>query len=215
MATASKKSDEKICDSCTSKRTIAITSCHGCNRHFCQQHFKTHRDQLSKSLNDHSHLRNEIAQDLKTRSAQLNPNDVKRLLREIGQWEERTIDECRQIATERRNFVTKSFDTSQEHDVFLQRLASIAGELEEQQRVENFIERDIERWMKQLKDLQKDINQTIKSPTNAMIETKKIDWKTMISISLPSDSKHIVKHYVLVSGEKGVGMCTCRILNIN
>lgn len=214
MATASKESDDKICNTCIPKITVAITSCHGCDRHFCRQHFNTHRDQLSKSLNDHIHLHNEIAQDLKTRIDQLNHQDAKRLLRDIDQWERRTIDGCRQAATEARNFVKESFDKTKENDAFLQRLTSIAGELEEQQRVENFIERDLERWMKQLKQLQKDINQTIKSPINAIIEKRKIDWKEMIQISLLSDAKQTVKHYVLVLGEKGAGLCICSLLNV-
>ena len=127
MATASKESGNKICDTCTPKKTIAITSCHGCNRDFCRQHFNTHRDQLSKCLQDHIHLHNEIAQDLRARidfslHHQLNNDKARELLRQIDQWEKRTIDECRQIAAEARNSVKELFDKTKENEYIIIRM---------------------------------------------------------------------------------------------
>ena len=211
MATASKESGNKICDTCTPKKTIAITSCHGCNRDFCRQHFNTHRDQLSKCLQDHIHLHNEIAQDLRARidfslHHQLNNDKARELLRQIDQWEKRTIDECRQIAAEARNSVKELFDKTKENDAFSQRLASMAIELEEQQRAENFIEPDLDRWMKQLQALQNDINQPVTFTTSTNIELPEIDWNENLKVCRLSNAKQTVKHYVLVGGKKGVGL---------
>lgn len=211
MATAWKESDSRICDTCTPKRTVAITSCHGCNQHFCRQHFNTHRDQLSKCLNNHINLHNEIAQDLKTRinrslHDQLNNDEARRLLHQIDQWETRTIDECRQVATKARNSLRELFDKTKENDAFSQRLLTIANELEEQQRVENFIESDLDRWMRQLKELQKSINQPIEFLHGINIEIQDVDLSESIHICPPSNPEQTIKHYVLVAGEKGVGL---------
>jgi hypothetical protein len=60
--------------------------------------------------------------------------------------------------------------------------------------------------MKQLEDLRNDINQRIKFPADIILETRDIDWEETIKIcQLPNLNKN-VKHYVMIMGEKGVGM---------
>jgi ATP-dependent Lon protease len=211
MATASKESNDKMCYTCAPKTTVAITSCQGCHHHFCCKHFTEHRDQLSKYLNNNIDLHDEILQDLKTRidhssKDQLNNDNAKKLLRRIDKWEERTINACRRAATEVRASVKQLFDQSKENDSLTERLSSMAKELGERQQSENFVEHDLDRWMKQLEDLRNDINQRIIFPADIILETRGIDWEETIKIcQLPNLNKN-VKHYVMIMGEKGVGM---------
>jgi Mg2+ and Co2+ transporter CorA len=210
MATASKESDNKICYLCAPKKTTAITSCHGCHRHFCRKHFNEHRDQLSKYLNNTVDLHDEILQDLKTRidhsSKNQSNNEARKLLRQIDEWEKRTMKACHHVADKARASVKQLLDKTEENNSLTERLSSVAIELEEQQKSENFVERDLDRWMKQLKELKNDINRPIKFPTDIIIETRSIDWEESIKICHLANSNKKVEHYVLVVGEKGVGM---------
>ena len=210
MATVSKESDGKMCDTCAPKKTIAITSCHGCARHFCRKHFNEHRDQLSKYLNNLVDLHDQIRQDLQTRidrsmKEQLDNNDGRRLLRKIDDWVERTIDACLRAADEARASVEQLFDRTQQTLALTQRLSIVARELDEQQRSENFIEGDLDRWTRQLKKLEEDLYRPVELPTDMIIETRDIDWKETIQIYQQPNSLKNVEYYVLVSGETGVG----------
>ena len=212
MATAAPESDDKICDTCAPKKTLAITSCHGCNRHFCRKHFNEHRDELTRNLNNHIGLHDEILQDLRTRidrssNDRLDDNDHARsLLQRIDEWEARTIDSCHHVAIEARASVRELFDQTKENDFLTQQLSSIARELEEQQQAENFTEHDLDRWMTQLKELKNVINQPMKRLTNTTIETRDIDWEESIKICQSPNANQNTKHYVLVLGKKGMGL---------
>jgi Mg2+ and Co2+ transporter CorA len=210
MATTSKEFNDQMCHTCTPKKIAAITSCRGCHHHFCRKHFNEHRDQLSEYLNNTVDQHDEILQDLKTRidhfsKDQLNNDDAQNLLRQIDQWEERTINACRHAADKVRASVKQLFDKTEENNSLIERLSSVARELEEQQQSENFVERDLDRWMKQLEELKNDINQPIKFPTDIIIETQDIDWEESIKICQLENSNKNVEHYVLIMGERGVG----------
>jgi len=210
MATTSKELNDQMCHTCTPKKTAAITSCRGCHHHFCRKHFNEHRDQLSEYLNNTVDQHDEILQDLKTRidhfsKDQLNNDDAQNLLRQIDQWEERTINACHHAADKVRASVKQLFDKTEENYSLTKRLSSVARELEEQQQSENFVERDLDRWMKQLEELKNDINQPIKFPTDIIIETQDIDWEESIKICQLENSNKNVEHYVLIMGERGVG----------
>jgi len=210
MATTSKELNDQMCHTCTPKKTAAITSCRGCHHHFCRKHFNEHRDQLSEYLNNTVDQHDEILQDLKTRidhfsKDQLNKDDAQNLLRQIDQWEERTINACHHAADKVRASVKQLFDKTEENYFLTKRLSSVARELEEQQQSENFVERDLDRWMKQLEELKNDINQPIKFPTDIIIETQDIDWEESIKICQLENSNKNVEHYVLIMGERGVG----------
>ncbi|UJR26650.1 hypothetical protein I4U23_007967 [Adineta vaga] len=213
MANDARNSDEKLCCLCAPKRTLAITSCHGCYHHFCNKHFVEHRNQLSKNLNLIIDKHDEILQDLNTRidtsiREQFENEDAQNLFRQINEWEDRTIIACRHIADEARMSIKQSFDQSRFNNTLSERLLYVAKELEEQQHTENFVERDLDRWIKLLACLKDDINQPIKYPTSMTIETHEIDWKTTIRISHLANSNTNVEYYVLVAGEKGAGKTT-------
>src|SRR5437764_1105147 len=115
MSTASKEFDDKMCYTCAPKKMLAITSCHGCQHHFCRKHFNEHRDHLSKYLNNNIDLHDEILQDLKTRidrslKDQLNNDGARELLRQIDEWEERTVNACRHAADKARASIKQLFD---------------------------------------------------------------------------------------------------------
>jgi hypothetical protein len=210
MSTTTRTSDEKLCCLCTPKRTLAITSCHGCRHHFCNKHFSEHRNQLSKNLNIIIHKHDEILQDLKIRidqsiREQFDNEDAQNLFREINQWEDRTITACRHAAEEVRTAVKQAFDQSRTNGALSERLLFVAKELEEQQHTENFVERDLDRWFKLLEELKQDINRPIKYPTSLAVETRDIDWKTSLRLSQLENCNTNVEYYVLVAGEKGAG----------
>ena len=81
----------------------------------------------------------------------------------------------------------------------------VAKELEEQQHAENFVERDLHRWLRLLEQLKEDINQPIKYPASLAVETREIEWKTSIRISQLEPGNINNEYYVLVAGEKGAG----------
>jgi DNA repair exonuclease SbcCD ATPase subunit len=211
MATASNTSGDKKCDTCKPKKTVGITSCCGCHRCFCGKHFIEHRDQLSENLNTVVNQHDEILQDLKIRidhssKGQAGNDDARNLFQKINEWENRTINACCDVADKARASVKQLFDKTKENNSFTKRLSSLANELEEQQESVSFVERDLDRWRKKLDELKNDINRPIEFPTNVIITTQDIDWEESIKISqLPSSNK-IIKHYVIVFGEKGVGL---------
>jgi hypothetical protein len=210
MATALNECDDKMCHTCAPKKTVAITSCHGCHRHFCRKHFNEHRDQLSKYLNKTVDLRDEILQNLKTRidhssKDQSNNDGARKLLRQIDEWEKKTRAACRHAADKARVSVKQLFDKTEENNSFTERLSFVAKELAEQQQSENFVEHDLDRWMKQLEELKNDINRPLKFPTDIFIETRDISWEESIKICQRQNSNKNVEQYVLVLGEKGVG----------
>ncbi|CAF1609599.1 unnamed protein product [Adineta ricciae] len=213
MAASPMNSDDKLCCLCTPKRTLAITSCHGCYHHFCNKHFIEHRNQLSKSLNLTIDKHDEILQDLNTRidtaiREQFENEDAQSLFRQINEWEDRTIVACRHIADEARMSIKQAFDQSRSNHALSERLLYVAKELEEQQHTENFVERDLDRWLKLLEDLKHDINQPIKYPTTITIDTHEIDWKATMRVSHLPNVNDNVEYYVLVAGEKGAGKTT-------
>jgi DNA repair exonuclease SbcCD ATPase subunit len=211
MATASNQFDDKKCYTCQPKKVAAITSCCGCHRHFCCKHFIEHRDQLSKNLNNIVNQHDEILQDLKSKTNhssknQLDSNDVQNLFRQIDDWEIETINACHLAANKARDSIKQLLNTADENDSLIERLSSIAKELEEQQQSVNFVEHDLERWIEQLEELKIDVNRSIEFPNNIIIITQAIDWEESIKISQLSISDKMTKHYVLVVGEKGVGL---------
>lgn len=210
MATASTEFGSKMCHTCAPKQTIGITSCHGCQCHFCRKHFNEHRDQLSESLSTIVDLHDQILQDLKTRinhtsKEQLNNDEMSKLLRQIDEWEDATINACHRAADEVHVSVKQLFDTTVENNSLTEQLPFVAKELEEQQQIENFVERDLERWKKQLEELKNDIDRPIKFPADITIERRNIDWKKRIKINQATNTNTSVEHYVLVVGEEGVG----------
>ncbi|CAF0984691.1 unnamed protein product [Adineta steineri] len=217
-AGTTKDFDDKLCCSCAPKKTVAITSCHGCYHHFCNKHFNEHRNQLSKNLNIIVDQHDEILQDLKIRidhsvRNQLDNEDAQNLLRQIHEWEDRTINSCRHVADDVRTSVKQSFDQTRVNNSLTERLLFVAKELEEQQHTENFVERDLSRWMKLLQNLRDDIHQPVRYPTALTMETQDIDWKTVIKISQLSTTTNPTtntngEYYVLVAGEKGAGKTT-------
>lgn len=211
MASSTKDYDDKTCCLCAPKKTLAITSCHGCYHHFCNKHFNEHRNQLSKNLNTIVDRHDEILQDLKIRidhsiRDQIDNEEAQHLLRQVKEWEDRTINACRHVADEARVSVKQSFDQTRVNNSLSERLLFVAKELEEQQHTENFVERDLDRWMKLLEELRTDIHRPIRYPITLAIETQDIDWKSTMRISQLSNSNTNVEHYVLVAGEKGAGL---------
>lgn len=211
MATGSSKIKDKMCEICAPKQVIAITLCHGCQSHFCRKHFNEHRDKLSICLNGVIDLHDQILQDLRTRidrteSEQPNNTDTTKVLQQVGEWEKTTTDTCHRVAKNIRETVKKLFDKTEENNTLMERLSSVAKELEEQQIVENFVEYDLDEWKRQLEILRNDINRPITPSANITIESQEIDWEKSIMISQGTKLNTGIEHYVLIIGDKGAGM---------
>ncbi|CAF3053111.1 unnamed protein product [Rotaria sp. Silwood2] len=178
------------CDICASKESVTIMLCHGCAQHFCQKHFYEHRDKLKtdlkKIINEHDEILQDFHMSLNHASNSLDNDNARALLKQIDEWQTRTIDACCRTADETRGIIARLF---------------------KQQQSEKFIENDLERLKQKVEQFKNDTIQLITSSETIIIQTQSIDWRKVFNISRPSNIDQIINHYVLVIGEIGAGIC--------
>ena len=131
------------------RRTGGILLCHGCQLTFCAKHVHKHREELANQLEDlmqtHRHLRQDIEQ---------SPNEYL-YSRKIDQWESESIKRIQKAAEIARANLRQIVDRSKRR---LTRIArDLAVELNTSWKVDDFAEKDLLRWTKQLNELRLEI----------------------------------------------------------
>ncbi|CAF1176878.1 unnamed protein product [Rotaria sordida] len=185
-----------MCHTCAPKQMIAITSCHGCALNFCRKHFDEHREKLDHDFDNIINRRDGILHHFQASVYHsLNPLDndnVQVLLKQIDEWQAKTIEACYRVADNARMKIEKLFKEVKTNDHINKQVNELSKELKEQQDLENFIETDLERWKKQLEELEKDISKFAEMPRNITIEIQMINWENMIKFSYISNSEEII-----------------------
>ncbi|CAF1091329.1 unnamed protein product [Rotaria sordida] len=182
-----------MCDLCSPRQVVAITSCKGCGKHLCRKHFNEHRENLTKGLQNVIDLRDNVLQELARviDSTLKSPghNNAVALLKQIDEWKTKTIERVTQAANDACKSVERLFSRKEEYDQIKQNIYQITKELKEQQELESFVESDIDQWTNQLNQLQTDFNRPLKVEINSpVLQIQTIDWNATIKIT-PSDEK--------------------------
>jgi hypothetical protein len=158
MATGS--STKKPC--CRCNKGGATFTCDGCCLSFCLKHASDHRQELSKQMDN-------IGQqhDILKRDIDQQPVD-NTLLVQIDRWEKESIAMIRSTADKARSDLKRLTEESTD------RLTSLMGKLSDELRLyresDDYIEDDLDRWVKQLKELQNELEK----PSEIEIEEKKL-----------------------------------------
>jgi alpha-L-arabinofuranosidase len=195
MATSwSSAKRREMCVMCSPKQFVAITSCKGCLKDLCRNHFNEHRDKLSTDLHKvfdrHDNILQELQLKIHRESKPSDNNHARAILQQIDQWEKITIKRVSQAANEARQDVERLFDRKAEHDQLKQKVAKMTEALKQQQESESFVETDIDHWMKQLEQLKIDLNRPSTVETNPpLLQIQTIDSNAIINISFPSRTR--------------------------
>ncbi|CAF1468943.1 unnamed protein product [Adineta ricciae] len=128
-----------------------IASCAGCQQWFCIKHFSEHRQELSMEMDHLSEEHDLIQQDLLE-----SKNIEDRLLVNINDWEQKSIEKI-QIAAEQARIDVKKYldDKKQQMTVSLHQ---ITKELQSGRQSDDYTEVELKKWLKQIKELQELLN---------------------------------------------------------
>jgi hypothetical protein len=139
-------SGKKQCVKCNKGGGILI--CDGCQQPFCGKHVNEHRQELANQLDgimqEHDLLQQELGKS----------SDEQSLLQDIKKWEEESITKIRVAAeaarADLRQFIVKS------KEQLSKACQDIARDLRSSREADDFSETDLNRWMEQLKVLQRE-----------------------------------------------------------
>jgi hypothetical protein len=160
MAYSTKK--RSLCKACNKEPSVFF--CQGCQKDFCTDHAKEHRQELSKQLDtiilEHDQLKQNLVEY--TGKSSRYP-----LMKEIDQWETQSIDKIRQVANDARkqlSNVVGGHTTKITEDLKL-----LTQELTTARAKDNFIEIDLEEWIERLGKWTKELS----TPSSINIQQEK------------------------------------------
>ncbi|CAF1110292.1 unnamed protein product [Didymodactylos carnosus] len=146
------------CTKCT--KNAGITTCDGCLAKLCRRCFNDHRQDLSKEFDNVVYEHDMLKQELETP----NKNYSHHLLKQIDDWKKDSIDKINQLADLCRTDVVKLLDKNKNQ--LTDRFRKISNKLRKGRDDEDYVERDLNKWMTDLKDLKDEL---IK-PSNFRVE---------------------------------------------
>lgn len=130
-------------------RVNGLLICEGCNSTFCSRHAVQHRQELTNQLEtivqDHDLIQQNIERSMYEKS----------IMQKIDRWERESIKKIRIAAENARSDLRDIIDRSKRQLAKMSR--DIATDLNSSSKNENFSEKDLVRWMKQLNTLRSDI----------------------------------------------------------
>jgi archaellum component FlaC len=173
MATGSNV--KKSCCKC-SKGGGTLT-CDGCHQSFCFKHVTEHRQELSQHMDDIGQQHDVLRRDL----GQQNINQT--LLTEIDRWEKESIEKIQSTAERVRA------DLKRLNEESTNRLSDMMDKLSEELRLnresDEYIEDDLDRWMKQLDEFRK----ALENPAEIELSEDTSAFLHLIKISNPDGRK--------------------------
>ena len=139
--------DNKQCVTCD--KNVGIMTCNGCQQIFCSKHSIEHRQKLANQLDgimrEHNSLQREFERSFKEHS----------LFKKIDIWEKESIAKIQAAAETARTDLRKMIDKSKEP--FSKTYGDIAMNLRSSREADDFTEKELNRWTKQLKQLKLEI----------------------------------------------------------
>ncbi len=140
-------STKKSCCKCNKNpRTV---TCDGCHRVFCFEHVDQHRQELSEQLNSIGQEYDVLKRDISTRGIE------RTLLTQIDSWEKEAIEAIQDIAKTIRTDAKRV--TEKTMNQLLNLMNELWNELSSSRLNDEYTEDDLDRWMKQLKEFRKQV----------------------------------------------------------
>ena len=127
------------CNKC--KRLDHLSTCHGCQQSFCDEHVTQHREELSHQMENINQGYRVLGEDLDD-SILIQP-----YLSRIDQWERQSINQIQRSAEVARNDLLKILDRVKNQ------FKSSLERINENRQSENYTEIDLNQWSEQLKQL--------------------------------------------------------------
>jgi hypothetical protein len=139
---------KKQCVTCNKSGGILI--CDGCQQAFCVKHVTEHRQELGVQLDGIIQEHDLLQQEIDNPSAKKNPS-----LKKIDKWEKDSIAKIQTAAETARKTLQELLEKSKE------RLKKVCRDVTENihssREADDFSEHDLDRWNKQLKELQLEV----------------------------------------------------------
>ena len=138
------------------EKKSGIFTCGGCSRAFCTEHANKHRQLLGKEMDEIVIQHDQLLQSIHEQT-----NDISQCstMREIEQWEQRSIDKIKQIGNITREKLSQYLAEQR------QRTQATVQELTEKlstaRREDDFVETDLKRWSDRIYELKTDISASI------------------------------------------------------
>jgi len=139
---------KKQCVICN--KTGGILTCDGCKQSFCGKHVIEHRQELGAQLDnimqEHDLLQQELGEPISNKNS---------LLKKIDQWEKDSIEKIQAAADTARASLEKLIEQSKER--ISKTCREITEKLRSSREEDDFSEKDLDRWKKQLQELRLEI----------------------------------------------------------
>jgi hypothetical protein len=153
----------------------ATLKCGGCSQNFCFDHVSSHRQELSKELDEVEVNRDIFRQTLMEQTAKLQKHP---LIQQIDEWERASINKIQQTAEEARQML---FQHTTEHIKQVEvKLNKLTDELREKREDNDFFEIDLYRWKEELTRLVEQLDK----PSNIHLRHDSTPLITKISIDV-------------------------------
>ena len=145
-------------------------------------------------MDEINQLKQEVQSQAK-RDASLESLDAQALLKQIDQWKKETIERVNRIAADVSKQVENIFSRKEDYQQLDSRVETIRKELTDQQESESFVEMDIDRWKKQLRQMKADLNApSTKSKSPPQLRIQNVDWSTIIGIDINRQTAGTNRH---------------------
>jgi len=164
--------DKKQCVTCD--KNAGIMTCNGCQQIFCGKHSIEHRQQLANQLDGMLREHNLLQREFE-RSFKVHP-----LFKKIDLWEKESIAKIQATAETARTNLRQMIDKSKEP--LSKTYADIAMNLRSSREADDYSEKELNRWMKQLKQLKIEITSPL--PVK-LIEN---EWSVIKLITIKDDN---------------------------
>jgi hypothetical protein len=148
MASASTRKHCANGDGC---KQAGVAHCEGCSQMFCGKHFIDHRRLLGEELNVIFSDCNEIKDVLNQQTV----SDTHPLIKEIDEWEKKSIATIQERANELRQQLLQS--GAGHSNELSQKLRQLSEQSNEALEHDSFTETDLRQWKKILEDLKTDL----------------------------------------------------------
>ncbi|CAF2120566.1 unnamed protein product [Rotaria magnacalcarata] len=156
---------------------MGIFKCEGCAQVFCRKHSTEHRDRLTHQLDElvieHDALQKSIAEHNDEQ------NTYQQLLEKINTWERDAIAKIQRTANEARQQVNKL--TNEKTEIVSMKLNDLAQRVRKARTDDDYVETDLEKWIKKLKGIKNEMITILGSIT--VVEDSKNALVPKISIS--------------------------------
>ncbi|CAF1123926.1 unnamed protein product [Didymodactylos carnosus] len=162
--------EKKICAACHKGGDVFM--CRGCRQSYCAKHVVEHREQLSKDMDNINSKYDRLQQDL-------SPENVAQpLLSSIDAWERESIEKIHASADAARVDLQQWIvRTKNELKVPFQKMTD---ELQSSQKLQNYTETDLKRWIQQLEEFRKKLE---KLPMIDFIDDDDVELIHLIKIT--------------------------------